>query len=332
MTSHYDVLGISRDAAPEEIKRAYYRKARRFHPDGHVGATPRVRNQTARAMAGVNVAWDVLGDVERRRAYDRLLDADAHVDAHARREGSGASGVPATTRRSTATRAGGRLAPGADRERWARARAQARADDRVAEKPRAITIGTGFRPYLGGLGHGMPGPDGERRISLSVEDRADFASLGALRGGRLYALHAARARVSDADLGHLAGMVGLGVLDLSCTGVSDAGMVHVGALPNLEVLQLWDTTITDRGLELLASCTSLRVLGLGGTAVTDRGLAVLARFRRLRVLQLFGTPVRGPGLRHLDGLGELELVSLPWRTKGRDRRRLLRTHPGLALT
>jgi len=31
--SHYDVLGISRDADATEIRRAYKRKAQRYHPD-----------------------------------------------------------------------------------------------------------------------------------------------------------------------------------------------------------------------------------------------------------------------------------------------------------
>jgi len=67
--THYDVLGVSPSASPDDVKRAYHRKAREHHPDVGSGAT------TA-AMADINAAWAVLGDPVRRRAYDRELTLD----------------------------------------------------------------------------------------------------------------------------------------------------------------------------------------------------------------------------------------------------------------
>jgi curved DNA-binding protein CbpA len=65
----YQVLGVARDASREEIALAWRRRARDEHPDarqGDTGAPARFR-----ALAE---AWQVLGDPERRAAYDRGLD------------------------------------------------------------------------------------------------------------------------------------------------------------------------------------------------------------------------------------------------------------------
>lgn len=63
--SHYDVLGVSPDAKPDAIRRAYLRQARRWHPDRPSGDSEQMR--------AVNEAWQVLGDIRSRAAYDRSL-------------------------------------------------------------------------------------------------------------------------------------------------------------------------------------------------------------------------------------------------------------------
>jgi curved DNA-binding protein len=62
---HYDVLGVSRDAGPDELQQAYRRLSRRLHPDVNKkpGAEGRFRE--------INEAYRVLGDPERRAGYDR---------------------------------------------------------------------------------------------------------------------------------------------------------------------------------------------------------------------------------------------------------------------
>ncbi len=61
----YDVLGVPRDASPEEIQRAYHRQARRLHPD--VSSDP----AAAERFKELTAAYEVLSDPGRRDRYDR---------------------------------------------------------------------------------------------------------------------------------------------------------------------------------------------------------------------------------------------------------------------
>ncbi|WP_068636937.1 DnaJ C-terminal domain-containing protein [Thauera butanivorans] len=63
---YYQILGVSRDAGPEEIKKAFRRLARKYHPDVSKEADAEAR------MQEVNEAYTVLSDPEKRAAYDRL--------------------------------------------------------------------------------------------------------------------------------------------------------------------------------------------------------------------------------------------------------------------
>jgi hypothetical protein len=56
----YGVLGIDRDATPEDLKAAYRRLAHLYHPDRLSAARPDVREEGARRMAEVNAAYEEL--------------------------------------------------------------------------------------------------------------------------------------------------------------------------------------------------------------------------------------------------------------------------------
>ena len=65
---YYDILGITRDADAQEIKRAYRKLARDLHPD--VNPDPKVEDQ----FKMVTAAYEVLSDPEKRRLYDNGVD------------------------------------------------------------------------------------------------------------------------------------------------------------------------------------------------------------------------------------------------------------------
>ncbi|MBU1671457.1 MAG: J domain-containing protein [Actinobacteria bacterium] len=62
----YKILGVSRDAGKEDIKRAYYRMARKYHPDQHLGNT-----YAEEMFKDVASAYEVLSDDELRARYDQ---------------------------------------------------------------------------------------------------------------------------------------------------------------------------------------------------------------------------------------------------------------------
>jgi curved DNA-binding protein CbpA len=327
VVTHYDVLGVQHDAPPEEIKRAFYDRARLYHPDAHAASSPAVRAEAERTMQALNSSWSVLRDPARRRRYDRMLDREeppatsVRGRGNVRQSATGARSGGGASRAATAT-ATRTAAPSA-----ATSTGASQASTRpLPERRRRAELGSGFQYWFGSSHHGAA-----RGLNLRVSG----GSLAPLRGlvpDGLVGLHAEHSAVDDVQLRHLLGMRSLRLLDLTGTAVTDAGLVHLLGCQDLEVVSLWDTTITDAGLALLGRLPELRHLGLGNTAVTDDGLRHLAGLRRLRLVQLAGTNVEGPGLRHLHDLPELDMISLPWRVGRGDRRRLRRARPRAAFS
>lgn len=63
---YYEILGVPRDASEQEIKKAYRRLARQYHPD--VNKSPEAEAR----FKEINEAYQVLSDLEKRAAYDRF--------------------------------------------------------------------------------------------------------------------------------------------------------------------------------------------------------------------------------------------------------------------
>ena len=66
--THYEILGVAVDATPEQLNRAFRKRARECHPDHHPGKEDEYK--------AVSQAYEILADVDRRTHYDRTGNAD----------------------------------------------------------------------------------------------------------------------------------------------------------------------------------------------------------------------------------------------------------------
>src|ERR1700733_11520949 len=63
---YYKILGVGKNASDAEIKKAYRKLARKYHPDQNHGD-----KQAEERFKEISQAHDVLSDPEKRKAYDR---------------------------------------------------------------------------------------------------------------------------------------------------------------------------------------------------------------------------------------------------------------------
>jgi molecular chaperone DnaJ len=68
---YYQVLGVSRDASDDDIKKAYRKLVFQYHPDRN----PDSKDADAK-IRELNAAYEIIGDADKRRSYDRLSWGD----------------------------------------------------------------------------------------------------------------------------------------------------------------------------------------------------------------------------------------------------------------
>ena len=93
---YYQILGLSKSASADDIKKAYRRLARQFHPDMHSGAK---KVEMEKKFKELNEAHEVLADTDKRKKYDQYGASWEQAEAYeqARRQAGARGGGGAET-------------------------------------------------------------------------------------------------------------------------------------------------------------------------------------------------------------------------------------------
>jgi|GEM_PF-427130 len=71
--NYYDILGIDRGSSPDNIKKAYYRAAKEYHPDRNLSLPEDVKGKLLNIFRFITNAYVTLKDYEKRKEYDLSL-------------------------------------------------------------------------------------------------------------------------------------------------------------------------------------------------------------------------------------------------------------------
>lgn len=154
---YYDVLGVSRSASEKEIRQAYRKLARQYHPD----LNPHDKQAEAK-FKEIGQAYEVLSDPEKRKLYDRW-GPDFEKYEQARKAGAGAG----------ATGFGGAGPFGSGGFTWTSTGGYGGGASTIDDEH----LGSLFEQILGGMGRGagrrtgpMRGEDYDHPVTLTLEE------------------------------------------------------------------------------------------------------------------------------------------------------------------
>lgn len=190
----YKILGVSRSASEDEVRRAYKRKAKESHPDLHPGDSAK-----AEIFKSASAAYEILGDKEKRGQYDRgEIDGDGNPKGFSGSQGFSGGGFDGFPRGGSASHGdpfedilsgmfgGGRRRPGPRKGADMRYRVEIAFEDSVLGAKREMTMADGrvlnisipagietgqsLRLKSQGKGSSLGGPPGDAILEITVRD------------------------------------------------------------------------------------------------------------------------------------------------------------------
>src|ERR1700704_916577 len=99
MRDPYDILGVAKNASAAEVKSAFRRQAKKLHPDAN-----KHDPKAATRFAELNAAYEILGEADKRKAFDR-----GEIDAEGKPRFQGFEGFGAGTGPRGGVGRGGKL-------------------------------------------------------------------------------------------------------------------------------------------------------------------------------------------------------------------------------
>ncbi|HEY0516788.1 MAG TPA: DnaJ C-terminal domain-containing protein [Solirubrobacteraceae bacterium] len=160
---YYDALGVPRDASEQDIRRAYRKLAREYHPD--VNKEPDAEDR----FKQISEAYEVLRDPEKRERYDRL---GANWRAGQDVPGSAPGGYEDVFRSGNGFGDVRVDFGGGDFSDFFESMFGGRAGAGAGARGRGRARGDGFAAGAGGEGFSMRGSDAEATLELTLEEAA----------------------------------------------------------------------------------------------------------------------------------------------------------------
>ena len=87
MKTYYEILGLPKTATKKEIKKAYLKLAKKYHPDLNQGS-----KESEEIFKQVNIAYEVLSDDVKKIDYDKKLEAEAKAQPGGKKQTSTGQG------------------------------------------------------------------------------------------------------------------------------------------------------------------------------------------------------------------------------------------------
>lgn len=177
----YEILGVKRDATDDEIKSAYRKLARQYHPD--ISKEP----DAAKKFDEVQKAYDVLSDPQKRANYDRFGNSE-YQPREQGSQGSWKYSAPTSIDPDdledifSTFFGGGRGASAGNAARSRAGRARPRPQQRSSEPDARLNIPFMVAALGGDYAFGLTGPEGRRDLTVKIPRGSRTGAKLRLRG------------------------------------------------------------------------------------------------------------------------------------------------------